>query len=238
LQPTVRSGAYSVCTTSLTYRQKSGVLCGIETYKLWFNHGIRSLNPRTVDRRPHVPSLKPTMRKSDTCLPPDLSGSRPVSCLMSAANALPINWAVGSSSATEAAYGPLRLSRQQLFSVSFRLLGSSENPRNRNDCLPTFSVGQGDRRFCLGFRREPLVLVGRERSSMSGPPHWQGVFCIFVKFSVASLEEPNPFPCWPPVSQRRTAATICLLGRTLDIPRAAWHRIGGSESPVTALAPP
>jgi hypothetical protein len=99
--------------------------------------------------------------------------------------------AVVSSSATGAAYGPLRTSRQQLFcrfSANRMASRTWQNSRHRNDCLPTFRVGQATVAVAVAINAEPRFVVGRERSSIGGCPGAQAVFCSFAKFYVASLD--------------------------------------------------
>lgn len=104
--------------------------------------------------------------------------------------------AVGSSSATGAAYGPLEASRQQLFFGLFRFLETGENPGTAMIICPLLRWVKMTAAVVVGVpgsAASAALPVGRERPSIGVPPGLQALFCGSAKFSVPSLEDANPF---------------------------------------------
>ena len=97
------------------------------------------------------------------------------------------------------------------FSGAYRFLGKLENPGTTTIICPLYRWVKLTAAVVLAAWGASLgsgVPVGRERSSMGGPPGLQALFCSFVKLSVSSLEQvnQNTIVCRPcPPMKRRTA---------------------------------
>lgn len=144
--------------------------------------------------------------------------------------------AVGSSSATGAAYGPLEASRQQLFFISVPISRKVRNPDTSLIICPLFRWVKITAAVVVAFRRSVAprrpgaLLYGRTPDLASAFLRKGEIFCPFLGRSI-----PNP-GLGPPQSRQNHPPNLANPPPLARITRAGAVRIRSDSAPAAAAS--